>query len=368
VSVSELHTCAVSGTSLRCWGDNQSGQLGVGVGSAQLPPTELAMQGWRSVQTGTSHSCGLTLPGQVYCWGDGSRGQLGQGDRSASPVPRLVPLAAPAVAVSTGWHHTCALLDDGAIWCWGDNNEGQLGQDDIFPGPESRDNDAVSPVRVPAPARADAGSSAWASVDVGEGHTCAVLTDDSLWCWGRNSQAQLGTTTLEAQERRPIQVTADRRWLRVDASQNYTCALDAEGSLWFWGYNMGIRSDAGNPFGSVEQELRVPTRSNSGPWLDVSSNMFHTCAIDRASDLWCWGRSTEGQLGLTDETVQVVPVLVASGVASVSAGTYSTCYISLAGELFCAGKNSSGQVGAGSGSTETHFLLVPLTTAGADAG
>jgi alpha-tubulin suppressor-like RCC1 family protein len=375
VSAGLQHTCALSGDSIQCWGDNDFGQLGVGSIDDQRPPTALALRGWGSVHTGERHTCAVTQLGEVYCWGDGSRGQLGQGVRVSSGVPVAVDLAAPARAIATGFFHTCAVLETGALWCWGDNNEGQLGQDDDYAGDESRETDALSPVEVRAPGRSDAGTSAWSTVDVGEGHSCALQTDDTLWCWGRNSQWQLGTAEDQGgQHRLPILIIGGQRWLSVDASQNYTCALDGAGAFWCWGYNMGIRDRAGDPFGlersddETTWELRAPTRLSDGPWMAMSSNMFHTCAINLATELWCWGRSVEGQLGLPDEALQMAPVQVASGVASVSTGTYSTCYITNEGGLFCAGQNADGQVRAGSRSTVTEFLRVTLAVPEGDAG
>lgn len=373
VSASETHACAVSEGRGYCWGNDEQGQLGLGGNVAAAPPSALEGR-WLSIVTGQAHSCGLTTADEVYCWGDNQRGQLGQGDRVSRPVPVRVPLAAPARVLASGFGHACALLDDGSLWCWGDGYEGQLGQDDLFvrsadDEEQSRDMDRLEPVLVPA-ALDDAGQAiAWRDVDTGEGHSCAIAVDGALWCWGRNSQRQLGAESDGEQSRIPLRVGDEHDWQSVDAAQNYTCALRSDGSLWCFGYNMGTLSNAGNPFGLVleSRQLDEPTRVNDSLWGSVSTNMFHTCAIGGESgQLWCWGRNIEGQLGLDPDTIVELPDIlieprfVTDGVAHVSAGTFSTCLVTSDATIRCAGKNDAGQLGGGDDSAEFEFVDVVL--------
>jgi alpha-tubulin suppressor-like RCC1 family protein len=171
---------------------------------------------------------------------------------------------------------TTSLLENAEIWCWGDNNEGQLGQADEFLGDSSRETDALSPVRVPNGASSDGGLRGWKFVDVGEGHSCGLQADDSLWCWGRNSEGQIGVRTDVAQHRLPILITPGPRWSLVDVAQNYTCALDGDRAVWCWGHNQGLRSETGNPFGFEAIDLLDPTRVGDGPWVDFSTNWATT--------------------------------------------------------------------------------------------
>jgi alpha-tubulin suppressor-like RCC1 family protein len=285
-----------------------------------------------------------------------------------------VPLAGPVRVLATGFSHACALLEDGALWCWGDGYEGQLAQDDVFvrsadDEEQSRDLDGLEPVLVPAPLD-DAGESiAWRDVDTGEGHSCAIAVDGALWCWGRNSQRQLGAGSDGGQSRVPLRVGEDHDWQTVDAAQNYTCALKADGSLWCFGYNMGTRTGAGNPFGLVLESLQLdePSRVNDSLWSSLSTNMFHTCALGGESgQLWCWGRNVEGQLGLDPEQVPelteiwIEPRFVTDGIAQVSAGRFSTCLVTADAAIRCAGQNADGQLGGGGDSNEFEFIDVAL--------
>lgn len=367
VSANERHTCALAAGVIYCWGDDTMGQLGVGFVAERLTPTRIEQTGWQSVHTGVAHTCALSQRGEVYCWGDNSRGQLGQGDTAPSVLPMLVMLEARTTAIASGFSHTCALLENAALWCWGDNNEGQLGQGDQNPGEGSRAADGLLPALVPAPTVSGEGIGQWALVDAGEGHSCAVQVDNSLWCWGRNSQGHLGTPTEEGQHRSPILVTTEHAWTQLDAALTYTCALDSDRSLWCWGHNQGTNSKVGNPFGDAIVDAYVPTRVGAGPWERISTHGFHTCGLDATAELWCWGRTSDGQIPAPDEQVHVEPLLAADNVAQVSVGTFSTCFTTLDGALQCAGSNDRWQLGAG-GREEGIFLPVTLPPRSADSG
>ena len=123
---------------------------------------------------------------------------------------------------------------------------------------------------------------------------------------------------------------------------------------------MGWVADMGNPMGLPAQQLDAPTRVLDSEWLAFSTNMFHTCALDAAAGLWCWGRNQEGQLALDMPPLQNTPVQVATDVAAVSTGRFSTCTVSLEGEIACAGKNDRGQLGGSEYSTESQFVAVDL--------
>lgn len=367
ISASDVHTCALSAGIAYCWGDNAAGQIGSPSPSDRVGPTAVPGGDWQSIVVGLSHSCALQRGGDVYCWGDNERGQLGQGQREVITGPVRVPLPGAATQLASGFRHSCALLASSELWCWGDGNEGQLGRGDFFSSNESRAEDALLPERIAVP---DGATDGWSFVDTGQGHTCALRTDGSLWCWGRNTGRQLGQPSEEGQIRSPVRVGVDTDWQSVDAAQNYSCALKADGSLWCWGFNMGFMSRSGNPFGMSDTlQLDQPTQVAEGQWRALSTNMFHTCAIDPAAQLWCWGRNHEGQLAMENppdpenpgSTLNVQPrTLVASGAALVAAGTFTTCVAPAGGGLRCVGKNDRGQLGVATGPSTDRFVDVPL--------
>ena len=206
VALGEAHGCAVTSTRLYCWGNNESGELGVGDTTSREAPT-LVDGSWLGVTAGAHHTCALDDLGRVACWGANERGQLGTNDRDARSVPALVSLPQRATFVTSDFSHTCALLSDATLHCWGKNDEGELGQGDAFPGNQSTDADALSPVVV---------SGTFRSVDAGQGHTCGIRLDGTLFCWGRNSEHELGESDM-IQVRSPLQVGTDDDWLGVEA-------------------------------------------------------------------------------------------------------------------------------------------------------
>ena len=352
VALGEEHGCAISGARLYCWGNNTSGQLGVGDADPSVGPRALSVDGsWRGVTAGAFHSCALDDLGRVACWGRNDRGQLGTGDREARDIPTFVDLPSRAALVTTDFSHTCAVLTDATLHCWGKNDEGELGQDDPFPGNQSTDADALLPVVVPG---------AYRTVETGQGHTCAIRLDGTLFCWGRNTEHELGESD-SVQVRTPIQVGSENDWLAVEAGQGHTCGLRQDFSAYCWGLNNSIETGLGAPLGIPDVTLvTAPTLlETAGDFTLLRTDTFHSCAIDREARLFCWGRAIEGQLGLGDRELRETPTLVGAGYLGVGVGRFSTCAIAQDGGLACTGKNNVGQLGTGD--TVEQSLFTPVT-------
>jgi alpha-tubulin suppressor-like RCC1 family protein len=145
----------------------------------------------KALAVGAGHACALHGDGRFSCWGEAYYGQLGTGSADTADVPfpgTAVALAAPALAITAGAGHTCALTDGGDVFCFGLNTAGQVG-----PGVEH----VRSPQRMRLPGRA---------VAIGGGplarHTCAVLADGAVVCWGNDDFGQLGGAPKSRQEGR----------------------------------------------------------------------------------------------------------------------------------------------------------------------
>src|SRR5690606_17491174 len=175
------HSCAVLQGALYCWGDNQRGRLGLGDTRGRSSPARVgSLSSWVQVATGGDHSCARRDDGTVWCFGANDVGQLGSPGVNDVLSPLAVTLPGAASHITAEADFTCAVLADGSLHCWGKNTEGMLGQDDTYPG-----DPAFSPLRVGM-------SRDWTEVDAGQGHACGLRLPGSLWCWGRNTDDQLG--------------------------------------------------------------------------------------------------------------------------------------------------------------------------------
>jgi alpha-tubulin suppressor-like RCC1 family protein len=184
VAASYLHTCAlIEGGKVKCWGFNDSGELGNGGKKESHVPVEVAdLSSVVSLAAGDDHDCALTSAGALRCWGWNDHGQLGDGTTKNRTKPvDIVGVPADLVAVAAGATHTCVLTGAGAVWCWGWNLWGQLGDGTLV---ESH---------VPIPVKGL--SSGVSTLAAGGASTCAILTSGGMKCWGDNQYGQLGDGT-----------------------------------------------------------------------------------------------------------------------------------------------------------------------------
>jgi alpha-tubulin suppressor-like RCC1 family protein len=183
LAAGETHTCAIlaAGGSVKCWGKNIAGQLGDGtIIDSKTPVLVNAVTTAIALTAGESHTCALLLDGSVKCWGANNVGQLGNEGIVPSLSPVTVIGVEGAVAISSGADHTCARLSDSSVKCWGDNIFGQSGQDLL----------KKSFVLVPAIVT---GVNTAVKIAMGDFHSCAVLSDGNVSCWGSNSSGQIGS-------------------------------------------------------------------------------------------------------------------------------------------------------------------------------
>lgn len=324
VAAAQEHTCFVSGGALWCFGTANDGRLGDGRSAGnQLRPLRIgADTDWQVVAAGAEHTCALKIDGTVWCWGANATGQLGLGDTKPRATPQQVPLPARARDVQARFTHTCAVLETGKLLCWGANFEGQLGLDDP---PNSRER--PSPTALPLP-------TLWRAVAPGDGHTCAIALDGGLWCWGRNTDGELGQGPGAAQQiRAPQRVGTGLDWVDVMSGQSGTCGLRADRSLWCWG-----------TYASGAPQPNVPTRVGAASdWAQARFDTFHLCALKLDGALWCQGRNDEGQLGLPPPAQINALKEIAPGTrwSALSTGRFHTCARRTAGTVWCTGSNAN---------------------------
>jgi alpha-tubulin suppressor-like RCC1 family protein len=167
--------------------------------------------------------------------GDNDFGQLGDGTMEASFTPVAVAGLSGVTALAAGDLHNCALKEDDSVWCWGANAYGALGDGTVADPPqdeESRTRFSSTPVAV-------AGVSGARAIGAGGVHSCAVLNDGAVWCWGRSDAGQLGDGPTVYSDIRyvapPVRVLGLNDAVTVEGGENYTCAATREGNAFCWG-------------------------------------------------------------------------------------------------------------------------------------
>lgn len=353
-----LHSCALLADGrARCWGENDSGQLGDGTTiDRPFPVAVVGVADALAIVGGSLHTCAVVAGGAVLCWGDNSQGQLGNGTRSDSATATVAgggPGGVSGRKITAGGGHTCAVRGNGTASCWGDNGSGQLG--------DGSATSRLTPTAVIGLANSVA-------VAAGGAHTCSLLAGGGISCWGRNDDGQLGdgtsTTRLEPQ---PVGLAVEA--IAVTAGGAHSCALAATGTSLCWG-----RNDDGQLGDGTTTLRRTPTASGRPELLvAIAAGGSHTCAVRAfGGHVLCWGDNSRGQLGdgtTTDRLLPTQVVGVANAVA-IAAGEFHTCALLADGTARCWGANDSGQLGEG---TRTHRTIpattIALTNAiGIDAG
>jgi alpha-tubulin suppressor-like RCC1 family protein len=245
VTVGYDFTCALlDNGAVRCWGDNRYGKLGYGhtnnIGDDETPASAGDVDvGGVVVELfpGDSHTCALLEAGTVRCWGRNRDGQLGYGHTNNigdDEVPASagdVNVGGTVVQIVGGYDYTCALLDDGAVRCWGDSRFGQLGY-----GNTVTIGDDESPASA---GDVDIGGKV-VQLSATDWHTCALLDTGSVRCWGDGSDGKLGYGNEEniGDDETPASagaVDVGGTVIQASAAIDHTCALLDNGAIRCWG-------------------------------------------------------------------------------------------------------------------------------------
>lgn len=283
------HGCGVKADgSAWCWGENSSGVLGRGTKtySEPVPAPVAGGHQFASVHGSLYNTCGRTTAGEVYCWGSGDHGMIGNGGFAESLVPVKVSLPAGTQASFLSAHtaHACALTLAGEAWCWGFNDRGQLGRG--FAGGDHA-----------TPAVAAAGVQ-FKAIATNNRSTCGLTPAGQVLCWGRNEDGDLGRGFTSSQELTPQPVSGGHSFARIYAGDRYYCALKADGQAFCWGYN----SEYATGVGHDDPQVQVPTPVDTDQrFAAMATSHTHACGINASGTLYCWGGNVGHQLGVDDE-------------------------------------------------------------------
>jgi len=271
------HTCVLLNRgAVRCWGEANDGRLGYGdlesIGDDELPTsagdidvgdsTAIDISAGAGTGGEGAHTCAVLESGSVLCWGRGDVGQLGYGNTDSvgdneSPASiGEISLGGDATQVACGASHTCALLSTGSVRCWGLGDNGRLGH-----GNTDTIGDDETPASVPV---VDVGG-AVVQLAAGARHTCALLDDGAVRCWGAGESGQLGYNSFAAigDNESPASahnVNLGGRVVQITAGGTHTCALMSTGTLRCWG--LGRQGQLG--YGNTESIGDDETPASAG--------------------------------------------------------------------------------------------------------
>jgi alpha-tubulin suppressor-like RCC1 family protein len=304
--------------------------------SATTTPPAAQPAAFIPLAAGGNHSCAITTEGGVTCWGSNDNGQLGDGSRTDRTRPVSVKnLTVRAVAVAAGSAHTCILTEEGGVKCWGRNKNGELGD-----GTGQRSSEPVDVSGL---------TSGVVAIAAGDDHTCAVTAQGGIKCWGFNGSGQLGDGTTDSRNV-PVEVSKlEGTATAVAAGTAHTCAATAEGGVVCWGGNAAGQLGSGS-----DEDLRTTPDGVvglSGGITALTAKGDHTCILNAAGEILCWGANKYGQLGdgTTGNRSTPVPVTgLVSTPTNIAAGWGQTCGVLDDGSLECWGWNFYGQLGEGS--------------------
>jgi len=407
----QAHACGLYSTgSIRCWGNNDSGQLGNN--STTNTKTAVAVSGITTatqITAGGSFTCALLADATVKCWGYNGSGQLGDGTNAGRQVPVSVSGLSGVTRITAGPTSVCAATSDGLLYCWGDNSSGQIGDGTL--------QDQVSPTRVQSLRSVSAGSPsgsngcalltdgsikcwgsigsglgfaygsrstplaasstsgfAFASIATGGAASCGVVTDGTVRCWGdptgtfNSTWSTLLLGNANQSLHSAVTVSGIQNATQIALSDWHACVAITGGAVKCWGYDtwsqLGDSTAASQPVTAKTVTLASPDKARQ-----VAVGYGHSCAIVAGGAIKCWGLNDRGQLGNSRAANSSAPINVKTsagsnltGATQIAAGDYSTCAVLTDGTVRCWGDDSYGQLGRDSSNTSDN--VTPVTVSG----
>ena len=290
ISLGNSYACAlVSGGSVKCWGHNGNGALGIGdtnEGATYNTPQNVSgVSSAVAIGAYGSGACATLSSGSIKCWGY-ALGINGGGVNVSSPT--TISGISTATYSSNNGSFGCALLANGTINCWGYNAQGYLGNGNT--------TNTYTPAEV-------LGISNASQLSIGGQSTCALLSTSAIKCWGFNSSGQMGNGTDSSPNSTPVSVTGISTATQVSVGVSNACALISGGTIKCWGwYGQGM---LGTNASDVSSSPIVIAGISSATQVSVGDT--HVCAILTGGQVKCWGDNSYGQFGNGTTTSSATP-------------------------------------------------------------
>jgi alpha-tubulin suppressor-like RCC1 family protein len=316
ISAGVGQACAIEDGAGYCWGRNADGELGIGNTTNSLVPFPVKANGalngkiLTEVSAGDEFNCALASTGTAFCWGSNAYGQLGDGGSIRSTVP---------IAVSTsGVLHGLTLTQisaDGETACALASTGAAYCWGDNSDGQLGDGSLTTTPVPVAVSTSGALNGKTLTQITVGSDHACALDSTGAAYCWGDNAEGGLGDGTMTSSSV-PVAVSTSgvlvgKTLTQITAAFGDTCALASTGAAYCWGDNAnGQLGNASTTSTDVPATVNTGGVLNSKTLTQISSSDNHTCALDSTGAAYCWGSDANGQLGNASTTSTDVPVTV----------------------------------------------------------
>lgn len=385
------HTCALlNNGQVKCWGENSFGQLGLGDTEhrgdqpdemgGNLPAVDLG-SGRYAVEIAASSqtTCARLDNNQVKCWGDNDSGQLGLGDTEhrgdqlnemGDNLPAInLGTGRSAIQIVAGTDNICAVLDNNQVKCWGANGPGNLGLGDI-----NNRGDQPNEMGDNLPT-VDLGTGRSAlKISLGGYHPCALLDNGQVKCWGWNIWGQLGLgDTINRGDQSStmgdyllaLDFGTGRSAVEIKASEHDTCARLDNGQVKCWGYNgdgrlgLGDTNDRGDQTNEMGDNLPAINLGTGRSATSLAMGGARICTRLDNNQLKCWGQNGTGNLGLGDtdfrgdqlsdmgDNLPAINLGTGRTASEISVGTYHSCALLDNAQVKCWGYNTNGRLGLG---------------------
>lgn len=341
-----FHTLAlVDNKFLYTWGNNRSGQCGIGSKRPWAPPT-LVFSSVESIaitplSADAMHSLYVNIQdGSVWAFGSNTYGQLGDGTQTDRLTPVRVQGLTDVKEAATDEYSSFVLKSDGTVWAWGENSAGQLGDGTL--------ERKLTPVMIFNNAK---------SIAAGEHFTLVIDNNGDVWSWGYNPCGQLGDGTT-VQRNVPAKILGLSNIVAVSAGEWNGMALQSDGSVWIWGGNKyGIMAEGNidNPY-IPHPPTKIQGLNNI---VAISMGYFHAMALKSDGTIWTWGDNGFGELGNDTIIASYQPTQVQNinTVVAIGAGGNQSVALKKDGTVWMWGDNKYGQLGDGT-LTERHLPVL----------
>ena len=349
------HTCLANGGNVYCWGLNTLFQVAGSGASSNTPQLVSGLSSPTSVSAGGSQSCAVQTDHKILCWGN--RGGYSNPNPIGAPtkVQRTVGLSTQVVddavyvdigGSGSGTDTGCYITTSNELWCWGENSGGQVG--------DGTAADVQNAVRIPG--------LQVIAVSVGPNHTCAVIQGGSVQCWGMNDYGQLGYGSggMGTHVDSPATVGGIGGAVGISVNGYHSCVLLQDGHVKCWGANFyGQLGDGINVGGDSVTPVDVAGIATA---IGISTGLQHSCAVLSNGTVKCWGNNGYYQTGrdIADSSTNPTAVTGISGATAVSAGAGHTCAFIGTNDVKCWGNGSNGILGDG---TSTAPGATPVSVA-----